>query len=83
MFGGVKVKLGKAHTVEFEAGELLEVFELRNGVAGVFMDINDFCRQVCQVGEEVTELFDGIDAFTTAVIGHKQMLDAGKVFRDD
>src|ERR1700722_2748230 len=75
MFGGVKVELGKAHTVEFEAGELLEVFELGNGVVGVFMDINDFRGQIDEVGEEVTELFDGVDAFAAGVIGHKKVLE--------
>ena len=83
MFGGVKVKLGKAHAVEFEAGELLEVFELGNGMVAVFMDINDFRGQIDEVGEEVTELFDGVDAFAAAVVGHKKVLDAREVLRDD
>ena len=77
------MQFGKAHCVEFEAGKLLQAFEVGNSVAGIFMNIHDFGRQIDQVGEEVTELFDGIEAFPAAVIGHKQVLDACKVFRDD
>ena len=83
MVGSGEVEFGKAHTVEFEAGELLEAFQVRNAVVGAFMDINDFCGQIDEVGEEVTELFDGIYAFATAVISHKQVLNGLEVFRND
>ena len=77
------MEFGIIQIVEFETRELLEAFKLRNGMAGIFMDINEFCRKVGEVGKEVTELFDGINAFAAAVIGHKDMLDGRGVLRDD
>jgi len=62
---------------------LLEVFDLGDGRRGVIVDINNFRRQIDKVGEKVTELFDGVDAFAAAVIGHENMLDSGEVFRND
>src|SRR5579872_1092696 len=52
-------------------------------MAGVIMDINDFSRQIDEIGEEVTELFDGIHAFATAVVSHKEVMDRGELVGDN
>ena len=77
------MKFGKIHAVEFQPGELFNAVEIGNGVAVLLANVDDFCRQVGEVGEEIAELLNGIQAFAAAIISHEQVSDGGKVLRDD
>src|ERR1700722_5558228 len=83
VFGSVESEFGKTHAIEFEPGELPQILEVGDGIAGVFMDVKDFRREIDEAGKEVAELFDGIDAYAAAIIGHKQVLNGLETFRND
>jgi len=81
--GSPEMELGKAHTAEMQAGELLEIFQIGYILRRLILDKDDLSGKVGVLREKITKLPDGIEAVLAAIIGDDQVLDGFIFFRDD